>query len=202
LKAHYRLFAIVVPIFLILDQVTKYWTRATIKQGRRNDIEVIPGFFNLTHAENPGAAWGILAENEYRLVFFSIITLVAFVVIIGYFRKLKSNETLLAWGLSLIFSGAAGNFIDRLSPRHTVTDFLDFYASGWAEAPVRKILGSSHWPAFNVADACISTGVGLFVFHILFIEGRKSKSDSEQAEPAPDEPDTASATDADGAPTA
>lgn len=170
MKAHYRLFAIVVSVFLVLDQVTKYWARDAMKPRER--IEVIPGFFNLTLQENPGAAWGILATNEYRLVFFTIITLVAFVVILGYFRKLRDHETVLAWALSLIFSGAAGNFIDRMSAKHTVTDFLDFYASGAAAPITRKILGSAHWPAFNVADACISTGVALFVIHILFLEGR------------------------------
>jgi len=201
LRPHYRLFAIVVPVLLVIDQATKYWARSAIKEHGEFK-EVIPGFFNLTHSENPGAAWGILATNEYRLVFFSIITTVAFVVILGYFRKLKEHETLLAWGLSLIFSGAAGNFIDRLSPRHTVTDFLDFYASGAAAEPMRKVLGSAHWPAFNVADACISTGVALFVIHILFFEGRKPNSDSEEAEAGPGGPDTASRADADGAPAA
>jgi len=154
----------------------------------RERIEIIPGFFNLTHQENPGAAWGILGDNEYRLVFFTIITLVAFVVIIGYFRKLKSHERTLAWGLSLIFSGAAGNFIDRMSPRHTVTDFLDFYASGSAAPLVRKVLGSAHWPAFNVADACISVGVTLFVIHILFLEGKHPASSSASESTSTEEP--------------
>jgi signal peptidase II len=172
------LFAIIVPVFLVLDQVTKYWARDAMKLRER--IEVIPGFFNLTHQENPGAAWGILATNEYRLVFFTIITLVAFVVILGYFRKLKDHETVLACALSLIFAGAAGNFIDRMSARHTVTDFLDFYASGAAAPITRKILGSAHWPAFNVADSCISIGVALFVIHILFLEGRSGSDVSSQ----------------------
>jgi signal peptidase II len=186
-NTHTRLFVIVVAVSVFLDQVTKYMARDAMRLRER--IEIIPGFFNLTHQENPGAAWGILGDNEYRLVFFSIITLVAFVVIIGYFRKLKSHERILAWGLSLIFSGAAGNFIDRMSPRHTVTDFLDFYASGSAAPLVRKVLGSAHWPAFNVADACISTGVTLFVVHILFLEGRHTADSSASESMSTAEPD-------------
>ena len=188
MNPHTRLFAIVVSVSVTLDQVTKYMARDAMKLRER--IEVIPGFFNLTHQENPGAAWGILGDNEYRLVFFTIITLVAFVVIIGYFRKLKSHEHVLAWGLSLIFAGAAGNFIDRMSPRHTVTDFLDFYASGSAAPLVRKVLGSAHWPAFNVADACISTGVALFVIHILFLEGRHPDDSPASESTTTEEPDS------------
>ncbi len=186
MSVHTRLFAVVVSVSVFLDQVTKYLARDAMKLRER--IEVIPGFFNLTHQENPGAAWGILGDSEYRLVFFSIITLVAFVVIIGYFRKLKSSDRTLAWGLSLIFSGSAGNFIDRMSPRHTVTDFLDFYASGSAAPLVRKVLGSAHWPAFNVADACISVGVTLFVIHILFLEGRHTAGASASESTSTEEP--------------
>ncbi len=189
MRAHYRLFAIVVPVFLILDQITKYWARSAMKLRER--IEVIPGFFNVTHQENPGAAWGILATNEYRLVFFTIITVVAFAVILAYYRNLKDDERVLAWGLSLIFSGAAGNFIDRMSPKHSVTDFLDFYASGAAAPIVRKVLGSAHWPAFNVADACISIGVTLFVIHILFLEKRTAATKDESSDDATDEPKAA-----------
>ena len=174
MSVHTRLFAVVVSVSVFLDQVTKYLARDAMKLRER--IEVIPGFFNLTHQENPGAAWGILGDSEYRLVFFSIITLVAFVVIIGYFRKLKSSERTLAWGLSLIFSGAAGNFIDRMSPRHTVTDFLDFYASGSAAPLVRKVLGSAHWPAFNVADAGITVGAAMLVLESLFARRERPKN--------------------------
>ena len=186
MRTHTRLFAIVVTVSVITDQITKHLARDAMKLRER--IEVIPGFFNLTHQENPGAAWGILGTNEYRLVFFTLITLVAFVVIIGYFRKLRDDEHVLAWALSLIFSGAAGNFIDRMSPRHTVTDFLDFYASGAAAPLVRKVLGSAHWPAFNVADSCISVGVTLFVIHILFLEVRPESADSASEVAVGDQP--------------
>jgi signal peptidase II len=181
-SAHTRLFTLVVTISVFIDQVTKYMARDAMKLRER--IEVIPGFFNLTHQENPGAAWGILGDHEYRLVFFTVVTLIAFAVIIGYFRKLKDDEHVLAWGLCLIFAGAAGNFIDRMSPRHTVTDFLDFYASGAAAPLARKVLGSAHWPAFNAADAYISVGVTLFVIHILFLEGRSQPDAEAGDEPA------------------
>jgi len=181
-KRHYRLFAIFVPILVVLDQVTKYWIRETMNLGARR--EVIPGFFNLTHQENRGAAWGILADAEWRLPFFVVVTLIAFIVIIGYYRNLKDDEDLMAWSLLAIFAGALGNFIDRLSPRHSVTDFLDFYASGWAAPIVRKIIGHNHWPSFNVADSCITIGVVLFAYHAIVIE-LQARRDGSAESPGP-----------------
>ncbi|HCP46850.1 MAG TPA: signal peptidase II [Deltaproteobacteria bacterium] len=173
-KLFYRRFAIFVPILVVLDQVTKYWIRETMIYGSRR--EVIPGFFNLTYQENRGAAWGILADAEYRLPFFVVVTIIAFVVILGYYRNLKEDEGLMAWSLLSIFAGALGNFIDRLSPRHSVTDFLDFYASGWAAPIARKIIGHNHWPSFNVADSCITIGVVLFAYHAIVLEVRTRKA--------------------------
>jgi len=179
---HYRnLFFILVPILVLLDQVTKAWVRAALplpESGRTPKVPVIPGFFNLVHARNPGAAWGLLGEHEHRLVFFTVVTLVAFVVILGYYRQLRPGDRVLAVGLGSIFAGAMGNFIDRLLYRE-VTDFLQFYASGSFGRFLVDTLGSRYWPAFNVADICINVGVGLFVIHVVFIEGRRKDGGTE-----------------------
>ena len=55
------------------------------------------------------------------------------------------------FALALILSGAVGNVYERIFLGY-VTDFLDFYYQSW------------HWPAFNVADISISTGIGLWLF--------------------------------------
>ena len=186
MKTHYRLFMVTVPFFVVLDQVTKYWIRETMRLGARK--EVIAGFFNLTHQENKGAAWGILADAQYRIPFFVVVTLIAFAVILTYYRQLREDEKALAWSLSLIFAGALGNFIDRLSPRHSVTDFLDFYASGWAAPIARKLIGHTHWPSFNVADSCITVGVTLFAMHALALEVRTRWGRSADESEAPVRP--------------
>jgi signal peptidase II len=178
LKEHRKLFFLLVPALIVLDQATKAWVRAALPlpdSGRTPKVTVVPGFFNLVHARNPGAAWGLLGEHEYRLVFFTIVTLVAFVVILGYYRQLRPADRVLAIGLSSIFAGAAGNFIDRLIFRE-VTDFLQFYASGGIGRWLHDTLGSRYWPAFNVADICINVGVGLFILHVLFLEGRGARA--------------------------
>jgi signal peptidase II len=135
------------------------------------------------HAKNPGAAWGLFGEAEYRFVFFTVVTLAAFVLILGYFRQLTEHDRLLAVSLSSVFAGAGGNYIDRLLYRE-VTDFLQFYlprsstVGGW----LVDVFHTSYWPAFNVADICINVGVALFIWHVLFIEGkRKSDPPTEKA---------------------
>ena len=71
------------------------------------------------------------------------------------------------FSLSLILGGAVGNLIDRIRFGEGV-DFLDVY------------VGSYHWPAFNVADASISTGAALLV--IALFAGRKEKTDGTGSE--------------------
>lgn len=192
---HRRLFFVLVPLLVLLDQASKIWIRvglpideagrAITEQGVAtrlpHRIGVIPGFFDIVHVENRGAAWGLMGGSSLRLWFFLVVTLAAFALILSYYRKLRPGQRLLAFSLCAIFAGAAGNFIDRMIYGQ-VTDFLDFYATGAAAPVVRKIIGSSHWPAFNVADICICVGVGLFAWHSLFIEGK------EGPDPA-DEPD-------------
>jgi signal peptidase II len=172
-----RLFFILVPALVILDQITKAWIRVGLPmddRGRAPRIKVIEGFFNIVHAKNPGAAWGLLGTNDYRMIFFTVVTLVAFVLILGYYRQLTAGDRVLAVGLCSVFAGAAGNFIDRLLFRE-VTDFLQFYASGSLGVTIKDVFGSRYWPAFNVADICINVGVGLFIVHVLFIEPKRDK---------------------------
>jgi signal peptidase II len=142
------------------------------ERGRAVPIKVIDGFFNIVHAKNPGAAFGLLANSQHRMAFFMVVTLVAFVLILGYYRQLQRGDAVLAVGLSSVFAGAMGNFIDRLLFRE-VTDFLEFYATGSLAATLRSWFRTASWPAFNVADICINVGVGLFVIHVLFIEPRR-----------------------------
>jgi signal peptidase II len=78
------------------------------------------------------------------------VSIAAMIFIINYFKKTTAGQWLLRLALALVFGGAIGNFIDRLHLSYVI-DFIDWY------------VGSTHWPTFNVADAAISSGVGLLI---------------------------------------
>ncbi len=142
--------AIALSIALI-DQLTKsiivqYWDLGT-------HTVIIPGFFNIVHVRNPGAAWGIFAEHTFLL---SLLSVAALAFIAFRFRTLADDSKVRAAAVSLIMGGVAGNSGDRIFRAETfldgkVIDFLDFYHN------------SFHWPAFNVADSAICIGVFVYV---------------------------------------
>lgn len=137
-----------VPCYLI-DQLTKrvVYTRMEIGTG----FTVIPGFFDIIHARNTGAAFGMMQglPVEYRTLFFSVITVVACGAILVIFWKAAGDSWLLKAVLSLVMAGALGNLTDRII-FNEVVDFLSFH------------VGHFRWPTFNMADTWISLGmVGL-----------------------------------------
>jgi signal peptidase II len=113
---------------------------------------IIPGFFNIVRAQNPGVAFGIFAENasQSRTPILIGLSVVAVLLLAGMLWRIERLDTPSAIGLALIFGGAMGNVFDRVRVG-SVTDFLDFYA------------GSYHWYTFNLADASICTGAGLLI---------------------------------------
>lgn len=159
-----RWFWSVFIVSLVLDQATKLWVYFNLAEGPRGGvISVIPGWFDIVHAENPGAAFSMFATFEYRHLFFLVISGVAGWIVWDQFRKLYTVDRLAAVALALIGSGAAGNAIDRVWKR-TVTDFLRVYVDspGPREWLITN-LGTNEWPSFNVADSTLLVGVILFV---------------------------------------
>jgi len=141
----------------ILDQATKYLVRSHLRVGER--IPVIPSVFDLSYVRNTGAAWGLMAGLNDWLVVLSVVMLV---VIIVFRRTFIVDAVLQRVAMGLMIGGIAGNLIDRLRLSYVV-DFLDFY---W---------GTHHFPAFNVADASICTGVGLYALS-QFLMARAERS--------------------------
>jgi len=140
---------------IFADQITKYIIK--INLSLHDNIIVIENFFNITHIMNPGGAFGFLSSQSLEIrnfIFLFMSSLVALFVL-WFYKKCAENLVFLSYGLALIFGGAIGNLIDRFR-YGKVVDFLDFY------------IGSAHWPAFNVADSAISTGMGILIYHILF----------------------------------
>ena len=178
-----RILLLVAPLFIVLDQVSKIMVRAWISPGDR--INVIPKFFNLIFVENKGAAWGLMGNNEHRLLIFLVVSIIAFVVIGLYYRTLSDKEGWLAGALAMILAGAVGNFIDRVV-YHKVTDFLDFYVgwSGWLRSFITDHSSTTHYPTFNVADIAICVGVGMFLVYVLFIEPKLARQAAKEEKAA------------------
>ena len=147
-----RKLAIFIPMLvagLALDQISKLLVLHTLPLGAQ--VPVIPGFFDLVHVHNRGAAFGLLANWSVgfaRLFFIGTTALV--LVVVGYlWWRLPEDHWQAALGYSLIMVGALGNLIDRVRLGEVV-DFLDVY---W---------GRYHWPAFNVADSLVCLGAGVW----------------------------------------
>lgn len=157
--------------FLILDQATKIWIFTNLEY-RVDEITLIPGFLSFVHAQNPGAAFGILTDFEYRHYVFLVITLIALGAIWSMYKETEKDDGLLACALGLIMSGAVGNAIDRVH-KQTVTDFVRVYIDEpGAKKWLIDMFGTNEWPAFNVADAALLIGVGIFFIHATFFDGK------------------------------
>ncbi len=133
---------------IIIDQFTKFMAASRIPL--HDSIPVIDNFFHITHIRNSGVAFGLFAgqaENN-KATFFVAISLVAIAAILGFFHRTPERHKLSLNGLILIFSGAIGNLIDRILHREVI-DFIYFFYKDF------------HFPAFNIADSCITIGVGL-----------------------------------------
>ncbi|MEQ1566313.1 MAG: signal peptidase II [Myxococcota bacterium] len=157
-------FAVTLLVGLALDQATKLWVAGALVEGV-DEIQVIPGLFSLVHRQNPGAAFGMFREWEYRHYLFLGFTVIAGAFIVDLLRKSRAADAFLGATLGLILSGAVGNAIDRVA-KQTVTDFLKVYADfepvrGWLVGAV----GTNEWPSFNVADAALVVGVALYLIH-------------------------------------
>ena len=134
------------------------WTKLAVASAfpLHSSHPVVPGFFDLVHTRNTGIAFSMLNDaspliRDWLLPIFSAIAVAAIFLI---FWRQSEGAGRLRWGLALILAGAAGNLYDRLAYGYVV-DFLDFYVGAW------------HWPAFNVADSCITVGAGLLLLDSL-----------------------------------
>lgn len=139
---------------LILDQVTKYIIIEKLPIS--SEIEVIRGFFYITHVKNTGAAFGLFQDSIRTL---TIISFVAIVLIIILKIMLKLNYAFYNVSLGFILGGALGNLIDRYFVGE-VTDFLNF----------------TFWPVFNIADSFIIIGFCLIIILILREYLKKGKT--------------------------
>jgi signal peptidase II len=157
----FRLLLLVSLVVLALDQATKFFIDSRF--ALYESVTVFENYFHITYVRNKGAAFGILADNAFRVPFFITVASIAVIGILWYLRKIGEGQKLHVLALSLIFSGAVGNLIDRIRLGEVI-DFLDVH---WHQY---------HWPAFNVADSAICVGVGLLLLDMWRQESARKKT--------------------------
>lgn len=152
----------VMATIIILDQLTKVLVRRSISLGESHTI--IPGLLDLTHVQNTGAAFGLLnsVDFPYKPLVMIAVASIALVAIAAYGTQLGFHDRTARLGLALILGGAFGNLLDRAIEGH-VTDFVDVY---W---------GTTHFWAFNIADAAINVGAALVLLDMIGL-GRRHAS--------------------------
>ncbi|KRO62468.1 MAG: hypothetical protein ABR82_03245 [Verrucomicrobia subdivision 6 bacterium BACL9 MAG-120507-bin52] len=133
------------PVGLVLvavDQMAKLLVEGRMRVGL--EVPILPGFFSLTRVHNTGVAFGMAQGNNLLTGFLALLIL----IFAGWMaRTWDWRERWIQVVAGLVAGGAVGNLIDRVRLGY-VLDFLDFHYGAWS------------WPAFNVADAAISVGVG------------------------------------------
>lgn len=147
---------IISALIIGLDQWVKWLIVDNFALGETKPV--IPGILSLNHIRNFGAAWSLL---EGKMWFFTVVTIIAVVVILTLMIKNRSNGN--RWfmiGLTLILAGAIGNFIDRVRLGYVIdmfqTDFMNF-------------------PIFNVADISLVIGVICVLIYIILDEKEQRK---------------------------
>src|SRR5258708_9162468 len=156
------MYLLIALIVVVLDRWTKHIVAQRI--SLYSHIQIIPGFFRLTHTENTGAAFSLFADSTapWKTGFLIGFSLIALAVVSVLLWKNNYSHIATGIGLSLIMGGAVGNLWDRLA-RGRVVDFLLFYINRY------------QWPVFNLADSAIVVGAGLLVLEILFAKPHLQK---------------------------
>lgn len=147
----YFMAAMAVSGFLVaVDLITKQIIIDNLIFNGR--VEVIKGFFDITHIRNRGAAWGIFSSETDIL---SIVTVIFSILIIYAIYASTVNKPFM-FCLSSVLGGACGNLVERIRLGY-VTDFLAFDIFGYK------------FPNFNFADICITLGCLSMAVYIIFI---------------------------------
>ena len=137
----------VIVSVIAFDQISKQLVLHFLYEKQ---ITVIPGILDFTYVENRGMAFGLLSDHRWVFLVLSVIGM----VLVGLYLWKYGKTTLARVALSMIIGGGIGNMIDR-TYLGFVVDFIDFCAFDfWV------------W-VFNIADAAVCVGAGLFVLDLV-----------------------------------
>ena len=141
----------------VADRITKTWVVENIPVGTARPIA--GDYIRIVHAQNTGAAFGLLPE---RTTLLSILSVVAVLAIVYYYRQIASSSWIVSATLGMQLGGASGNLLDRVAQGYVV-DFVDVG------------VGDIRFWAFNVADSSIVVGIVL-VTAALWLEERRASA--------------------------
>lgn len=167
---------VIAAVIVLIDRATKAYIRLHFRDW--DSVAVIPGWFRIVHTENPGAAFGFLAQGSplVRTVLLIGVSLLVLFFVVSALTSRKSSFTTTATriGLGFILGGAVGNLYDRILTG-TVTDFIEVYNGTWS------------FPAFNIADSAITVGAVFLLIDLLRPQQSKASRPAitSPAEPAP-----------------
>lgn len=152
--------AIAGGVFLI-DQTTKAWAIRRLRPGQ--EISLIPGFLNLSYAQNTGIAFSMLDDHgDAGRWGLSIVGIVAATLVIYFFWRTPRTDDRILGALVLLLGGIAGNVTDRIRLGFVV-DFIDVQFGSW------------HYPTFNVADMAIVCGAGLIMLDLILAKRQQNR---------------------------
>ena len=144
----------VAVVVFAIDRVTKAWVSENIPLGTARPV--VGDYVRIVHAQNTGAAFGLLPE---RTTLLSVLSVVAVLAIVYYYRQIASNSALVSATLGMQLGGAFGNLLDRITQGYVV-DFVDVG------------VGDVRFWAFNVADSSIVVGIILVTLALWYEERR------------------------------
>lgn len=147
------IFILISLVLVLIDQFTKLLALRYLKTGET--ITIVKNIFEFVYVENSGAAFGILAGKQNLFYILTIVVLI-FLLYVFYRTPINKHYLPIIFSFLLIFSGAIGNFVDRIK-NHYVIDFIYF-------KPI-------DFPVFNFADICITIGT-ILLFICLFTINR------------------------------
>lgn len=183
-RRKFLLWMALATLVVVLDQLTKWLILEHVPLYTKTPVL---SFLNITHQENPGAAFSFLADaGGWQRWFFTILAALVSAFIAHWLWRLRhERQTVLALGLALVLGGAVGNLIDRVRLGHVI-DFVQVLIAGWP------------FPSFNLADSAITVGAVFLIVDAFFFSGRRMADESDAAETAdeadadaPDEVDQA-----------
>lgn len=170
-----------IPALVVADQLSKWWITehvlrpaaalgepVALGQWLAAAPEKLPAVtvpllpvFDLSMVWNRGVSFGMLSSDHASgPLFLTVVSLLISVVFA--FWLYKSTSKFEAAGLAMVIGGALGNIIDR-ARFGAVADFFHAFYGTWS------------FPAFNIADACITIGVIMVLIHGLFLSKDNGK---------------------------
>ncbi len=170
-KDYWLLFTVAVFV-IIIDQITKAIVRANIPFGEQwMPLAWLAPYFRFVNWNNTGAAFGLFQSGG---MVFAILAVIISIAIVVYYPRIPKEERLMRFAIALQLGGALGNLIDRIQ-----------------FGPVTDFISVGDFPVFNIADSCITIGVGLLILSMWLSERREDGSPLELDDLKPEEVNSA-----------